>query len=133
MRPMSEILSDALASFEGGKRWMRGTLYPDHKENHGKAFHDELQEADRYCAYGAIFKTMTAHGELVDNPFTGKSYGDPIVSQVEKLLAPPGRMVVSMNDSATSFKEVKQMFCAGIKRALAEEQQEAIGQDDPAT
>ena len=125
MRPMSEILSDALASFDGGKRWIRVTLFPTLyriNSTDSELFCQELQKADTFCAFGAVFKSMIAHKELDHNPFAvGDAYKDPRVSEVQRLLVGTGS-VAAQNDRAGSFNVVEEMFCNGIKRALAEEE-----------
>ena len=117
MRPMSEILSDALASFEGGKRWTHGTLWRD-AEGNATAVDSPVsaETADTFCAYGAIYRSMHNHGEI---DIASEQQQVNVVGWVEKLLPkPPGWYVTSVNDQAETFEPVKKMFCGGVKRAL---------------
>lgn len=129
MRPMSEILADALVSFEDGKNWMRGTLYPGSDKlpayTKDAEFVKLATSAEKFCAYGAIFKSMVKHGELDHNPFARGDYTEAsLPGKIEMIVrgALPQsnqvKSITSVNDRAASFDEVKQMFCRGIKRAL---------------
>ena len=129
MRPISEILVDSLNSFEGGKRWCRGTLFLNkHRQSTistQRKFSNQVKDAESFCAYGAILKNMHEHGELNENPFANETAsGKKLVNSIEHLLAGAtvhNRRVVMTNDQARDFSTVKDMFCTGIKRALEEE------------
>lgn len=125
-RPWSQILAHALELFEGGRRWRRGALYNNYDPG-GSHFVGAAKTANNFCAYGAIYKSMIEHGELDHNPFSVRSQedDDTIITPIESLLTERKRKVVNVNDGATDFSEVKAMFCAGIKRALEQEQRDA--------
>lgn len=127
MRRWSEIFVDALESFEGGKRWTKGQLFrtKDGRPLCGvsrtaEEYKKVAEEADSFCAYGAIFKSMVTHGDLtqwvIDHELTGYT-----TSPIERLLTGGQGAVTGINDRAQSFDTVKEMFCTGIKKALAEE------------
>lgn len=126
MRPWSEILTDALESFEGGKRWCRHQLFThtsnSHNPGYGERFVNNAKSANRYCAYGAITRSMVLHGELKDNPFGKNLTTSPVHTVVERLMGNGVAPVVSINDDAPTFSTVQQMFCRGIKKALEEEE-----------
>lgn len=121
MRSKSEILSDALASFENGARWTRGSLFTDEKGavsySSDSLIDFGARNGERFCAYGAIYKTMLSHGEMP----TASTHEErrKVCAWVEPML---GHGVVMTNDCAANFQPVKDMFCRGIKRALAEEE-----------
>lgn len=118
-RPWSEILTDALASFEGGKRWMQDYLFDNYTGGLStpSAATEAAKTAERFCAYGAVTRSMVLHGEAINSYEIGTA--------VERLMGLHGThraSVVSINDTASSFDEVQAMFCEGIKRALDEEE-----------
>ena len=110
MRPVSEILADALASLEDGKRWLQGQWYSDHKY--------DPEHAQKFCSLGAIKRSMIMAGEFERN---GRVAHTVKFRRVSSALAPTRKGIATLNDSAKSFDEVRQMFCAGIKKALEEE------------
>lgn len=128
MRPMSEILADALSRFgPNGENWIKWTLFhkgPDQLPVGPSDFNRSAKEADSFCAYGAIFKSMHEHGELEGNPFNEKTLDTPLTGRVERLLGDSFYRVGAINDRARDFSTVRKMFCRGIKKALAEESME---------
>lgn len=134
MRKTSEILADALAKFEDGKRWIQGTLFwplgqpvPADQQGH---IRKRALESDSFCSLGAIYKSMAEHGEITpeDSGFTVLDKVNPLVRGMGNGSAPyyysNCGAVAGTNDNAKSFDEVKAMFCTGIKNALAEEEKE---------
>lgn len=120
MRPWSEILTDALESFEGGKRWIRGRLYDE--PIRADTFAEGVKVAKSFCAYGAIYKSMERHGELPNSHTQAMCI---VIDPIERLMgirSSLGQFATATNDSAPSFSAVKDMFCLGIKNALEEEE-----------
>lgn len=131
MRKISEILTSSLERFEGGKNWIRGRMFdnvPQSLFGSREECEAAAHAATKFCAYGAICKDMIEHGEpghiIMGEPL--KFY-----YKVERLMVNSNSVgfVPSRNDSASSFEEVKALFCLGIKNALELEKQEPSNQE----
>lgn len=129
MRKTSEILADALNEFDGGKRWMKGALVSKrYVKEEDESFKTALVESEKFCALGAICRSMAKHGELVGHPvllFGGWGAFQERFGRVMVGSDSP-KSIVTVNDSAISFEPVKEMFCRGIKNAIAEEEKEEV-------
>lgn len=123
MRPTSEILIDALESFEGGKRWIKDRLLntvPGAIPN--KIVPVKLAaEAESFCAVGAIYRSIAKHGELT-GPMLNYDEIKGVCNNLAKFTN--GDRIVNVNDYAKNFTPVKELFCKAIKHAVEQEQKE---------
>lgn len=122
-RPVSEILSDALASFEDGKRWTQDAWF--------RGLNQITGDADKFCSLGAVGRSMVKAGDIpaatvgrygLDSTI-GAIIRDEQFDRCIKTLVRSGSRssVANINDNSP-FEVVKEMFCKGIKRALREEE-----------
>lgn len=101
----------------------------DLSDNSGvPAFKEVAAQADSFCAYGAIIKSMAAHNELTADIIETKLWQSRDGGLFERVLVPVDELgyrgtIIDVNDSAPNFEPVREMFCSGIKRAIEEEEE----------
>lgn len=123
MRPISERLASALASFEDGKRWVRGRLFSTYVDWPTRK---RATEAREFCAIGALIKDAATHGEPIPADTSGYNNLTTFFAPFRQAFKTEAMHVIDTNDAAGSFQDVKAMFCAAIKQALADEAAQAV-------